>query len=103
MKNDMRLISKRTWVLGLLTLLFFVLVEYCQWRTGCGPKWLSHVHAQDLSEGVFMPDPCEMWREMPLLDKVGALGLFGFGVAFVFSLMKDIFVWARLRKTGRKL
>jgi len=83
----MRVISKRTWVFAVLTFLFGCLMLYCQWRTGCGLSWLPRAHAQEVG---FAPDPCKMWREMPLLDKVAALGMFGSGVAFIFSLAMDV-------------
>ncbi len=81
----------------LLTLLFGCLMLYCQWRTGCGPSWLPKAHAQDAAEVGFMPDPCQVWRELPLLDKFAALGVFGFGVAFVISLLQDIFYWLKTK------
>ncbi len=83
---------------GLLTLTFGCLMLYCQWRTGCGPSWLSKAHAQEVD---FAPNPCEMWRAMPLLDKVAALGVFGFGVAFLFSLAMDVAAWLRWKRVAQ--
>ena len=100
----MRVISKRTWVFGLLTLLFGGLVIYCEWRVGCGPSWLPKVHAQEtLPEAGFTPDPCHVWRELPPLDKFAALGTFGFGVAFVISLMIDIGNWFKRKRASRNV
>jgi hypothetical protein len=97
----MRVISKTTWVFGLLTLLFGCLAIYCQWRTGCGPSWLPKAHAQDAAAVGFMPDSCQVWRELPLLDKFAALGVFGFGVAFIFSLAMDVGALLRWKRVAR--
>ncbi len=93
----MRFVSKRTWVFLVLTLFFVCLSEYCIWRTGCGPSWLPKVHAQEVAFG-FAPDPCQVWRAMPLLDKLAAFGMFVFGMAFLISFVDDVVAWYRRRK-----
>ena len=88
-------------MLGGITLFFLALTLYCQWRTGCGPSWLSRVRSQDAEGSGFVPDPCDAWRQMPLLDMIAALGLFSSGVAFVLSLTQDLWRFLNAGAWGR--
>jgi hypothetical protein len=94
----MQVISRSTWIFAGLLLVCLLLDIYCQWRTGCVPHWLRTVHAAQDSAVSFTPDPCQIWREMPLLDKLAAFGTLIFGSAFVISLVQDVVAWFKRRK-----
>ena len=95
----MNFLSKRTKVLGLLTIAFFLLFEYLGWKSGCTRRWLPVIYAaQDVVSGNFQLDPCDMWGTLTLLDRIAALGPFTSAIGFFGSLALDMVAWIKTRK-----
>jgi hypothetical protein len=81
-----------------VTLAAFGVLEYRTWeqQRPCRAWKSSHDPGQSLAQepdGVISFDPCNLWREMPWIDKALALIGFSSSVAFLVSLIQDVVPW----------
>jgi len=105
------IISRRTIIWFLLLVASWGFLAYRAWveEKPCR-DWQKEVHQpatvqpelqQHDGEMSFVADPCTLWSPTPVIDKLAALAGLISVVGFATSLIKDIFLWIRLRRSAR--
>jgi hypothetical protein len=107
------MISRRTIVFFVISIVCFGILKYRTWEQDrpCREWQRNHAQGQTDPPPVQQPDgstevafnPCFMWREMPVIDKLLVLGGFVSSVAFVVSLIQDFVWWLRRRRIPKRL
>jgi hypothetical protein len=106
------MISRRTIIFLLIAVTFFGVLAYRGWEQQRPCREWQHNHAKDQAEPppVKQPDggievsfnPCYIWSETPLIDKILALTGLAAGVASIVSLLQDVTRWLRKKRAIRR-
>ena len=109
LRGGLRILSRRTIVLGVLALLSLVWCGYTAHRENKPCREFRKAHAgwiqppparaPDGTDSV-VENPCDEIEQMPLDAKLSALCFVAFVPAFVISLLQDLW-WAWRRVRGR--
>jgi hypothetical protein len=103
------MISRRTIVFFLIAMTCFSVLTYRTWERERPCRECKHNHGADQAESapVQQPDgsfsvtfnPCNLWYAMAWLDQALALVGFASSVAFIISLIQDVLIWQRKRRS----
>jgi hypothetical protein len=103
------MISRRTILFFLIAMTCFSVLTYRTWEQERPCREWKHNHAAGQAEPapVRQPDgsfsvtlnPCNLWYAMAWLDRALALIGFASSVAFIISLIQDVLIWQRKRRS----
>jgi hypothetical protein len=103
------MISRRTILFFLIAMACFSVLTYRTWEQERPCREWKHNHGAGQPEPapVQQPDgsfsvtfnPCSLWHAMAWLDKALALVGFASSVAFIVSLIQDVLIWQRKRRS----